>query len=356
MSDLNDIQNIVKFDNGNILESIRNLYNQIIFAWEETYSYQFPNDYNYLNNIIVSGMGGSALGGRIVDSLLFNNLRTPLEIISDYKVPNYVDSRTFFISSSYSGNTQENINSTIEAQKKGAKIFGITTGGELEEYFKKEELEYYKIDPKYNLSNQPRYALGYSIGSILGILSKCNYINWQQEIFENIKENIDTVVNDFDINATVDKNIAKSISIKLKDHIPVIVASEHLVGSAYAFKNHLNESSKSFSLMFEIPDLNHHLMEGLSNPFNARMLYKFIFIESNLYLSKNSQRYRVTEDVVSKNSVSYLIYNCVLNSKFEQAVEVLYLALFVSFYLAYLYGVDASKIPWVDYFKKTLNE
>ena len=159
---------------------------------------------------------------------------------------------------------------------------------------------------------------------------------------------------EFDVDIPENSNLAKSIALKIKDTIPILVASEHLLGSAHSFKNQINETAKSFSSLFDIPELNHHLMEGLKYPAKAKELLNFLFIESNLYSPNVVKRYPITMDVVEKNSINYLKYTATLETKLMQAFEIMILGSFVSFYLALLNGADPKSIPWVDYFKEKL--
>src|SRR5258708_4324529 len=172
---LDDLAQIAKLDKGNILSSIEHLPEQIEDAWVSIKNLEIPEDYTRVKNIVVAGMGGSALGGRIVYYLEFKNLRTPIEVTTNYHLPNYVNEDSLVILSSYSGNTEETISSATDALKRRAKIVGIATGGKLVELLKGKPV--YLIDPRNNPSGQPRMGLGYSISSILALLSKLNFIS-----------------------------------------------------------------------------------------------------------------------------------------------------------------------------------
>jgi glucose/mannose-6-phosphate isomerase len=354
MIDIDSAEQIEKFDKANIVGSIRQLPMQLRQAWEDVRAEEVPSECPLAKNIVIAGMGGSALGGRIIDSLIPERSRVPIEVFTEFHIPSYVNENTLVIVSSYSGNTQETLSDAHEAIKRKAKVYAITTDGDLAELVEKEGIPNYKFSPKYNPSNQPRMALGYSIGAIIALLSKCEFVHITDEEIEEVTDLMDEFVKDFDIGVSSEKNIAKNITKNLKGKIPVLVASEHLVGSAHAFKNQLNENSKTFSVLFDIPELNHHLMEGLRNPALAKEYLKFLFFESELYSPSVKKRYPITKDVVEKNDVSFLTYKLVGEKKLHQIFELLVLGSFISFYLAALYEVDPSVIPWVDYFKKKL--
>lgn len=347
---------IKKLDKGKVLQSIKRLPEQIEQSWQEVKKLNLPQACYLAKNIVISGMGGSSLGGRIIDSLITDRVRVPVEVFTEYHLPNYVSSQTLVIVSSYSGNTEEALSMAREALKKNAKIFVITTGGKLAEFLRKENLAGYILKPRANPSKQPRMGLGYSIAACLSILARCEFLSiYDQDIQEAI-ETCQKFIKEFGVQESEEKNLPKRMAKNLYGGIPVLIASEHLVGSAHTFKNQLNESSKTFSVLFDIPELNHHLMEGLRNPAPAKKFLNFLFLESKLYSPQIRKRYAVTKDVVEKNEIPFRTYLSRSDKKLEQIFEILVFGSFVSFYLAMLYNIDPLPIPWVDYFKQKLDQ
>lgn len=351
---LNSEKEIKKFDKGNILGSVRSLPDQIEQAWTEVKNLDIPKACALVDNVVICGMGGSALGGRIVDSLIVDRIRVPIEVVTEYDIPNYVGPKSLVILTSYSGNTEETVSAAHKAFVKKAEIFGITTGGKLAEFLKKEKIPAYIYEPKENPSNQPRLGLGYSVAATMAILAKCGFITFAEEDIKSALANLRKFSEEFDSDVSENKNLAKRMAIKLKGKIPILVASEHLVGASHAFKNLLNEGAKTFSASFDIPELNHHLIEGLRNPAMAKEYLHFLFFESKLYSSSVQKRYSITQEVVEKNEIDYSVYQPRSGKKIQQVFEILIFASFVQFYLAFIYGVDPLKIPWVDYFKEKL--
>jgi glucose/mannose-6-phosphate isomerase len=346
MKNLDSAEEIKKIDKGNVWGSILELPDQMLQAWEETKTHKVPETCKLSKNVVVAGMGGSALGGRIVDSLVADKARVPIEVFTEFRLPNYVNKDSFVILSSYSGNTEEILTVGREALNRGASIFCLATGGKLQEFMKENSLDGYIFEPKHNPSNQPRMGLGYAVVGVLAALAKCEFINLlESELFEAI-EDLRTFISD--------PAPAQKLAVSLQHKIPVLVASEHLVGSAHAFKNQLNENAKTFACLFDLPELNHHLMEGLTNPTQAKKLLHFVFLESEVYSREVKIRYPLTQEVVKKNGVGFEIYQTRFPRKLPQILEILALGSLVSFYLALLYDLDPSPIPWVDYFKKAL--
>ena len=354
MINLDSLDNIKKIDSKKLVFSIRSFPDQIKQAWREVFEQDIPQSCPLAKNVVVSGMGGSALGGRIVDSLLLDRFRTPIEVVTEYNLPNYVNRDTLVILTSYSGNTEETLSAAREAQNRGAILFAITTGGKLAEFIKSGGISGYVFDPVANPSGQPRMGLGYSITATLAVLARCEFINLLDSEMADVLEDTKKLVSEFDIATPESVNLAKRMAIKLKGKIPLIIASEHLVGSAHAFKNQLNENAKTFSALFEIPELNHHLMEGLKNPYQIKELLHFLFLESDLYTKEVQKRYPITREVIEKNSIETSSYFTKGKRKLNQIFEVITFSSFLAYYLAMLYDEDPTPIPWVDFFKENL--
>ena len=350
-----DNQEVYKnFKDGGVLQTIGLLAEQIEQAWEEVKEIKIPEKFKSVTNIVICGMGGSALGGRIVDSLFEQKIKVPVEVVTQYYAPSYVDEKSLVIISSYSGNTEETISAAKMALEKGAQVFPIATGGEIAQFAAENNLTGYIFEPKYNPAKQPRLALGYSVGSILALFSSCDFISLSDLELREALKTLKGFIANFGKDKDESVNEAKLMAKKLKGKVISLVASEHLLGAVHAFKNQINESAKNMSIIFEIPELNHHLMEGLSHPFFIKGNFVFLLFESNLYYKRVSLRYEVTKDVIAKNHFGFEVYTLTSKSKIEQVFEVLAFGSFVQFYLALLNGSDPVSIPWVDYFKEQL--
>jgi glucose/mannose-6-phosphate isomerase len=348
------ITDIKKIDKDNLYASIETFSDQIEQAWDECQNIILPTEYKSVTNIVICGMGGSALGGRIIDSLLTENVRLPIEIFTEARLPFYVNERSLVILSSYSGNTEETLISAKDAVDKKAKIFGICSGGKLSDFLKANNLPAYVYNPSYNPSKQPRMGLGYPVASLLAILAKYKFIHLDDLDMKTSAEVIKKLSLEMAPEVDFKNNEAKLIAHNFHWKIPILIASEHLVGSTHTFKNQLNENAKTFACLFDLPEANHHLMEGLKNPAEALKKLYFLFIESNLYSDFVKKRYPITKEVIEKNGIECGSYKLISKTKLEQIFELITLGLNVSYYLAILNETDPTPIPWVDYFKAKL--
>ncbi|MFA5358585.1 MAG: SIS domain-containing protein [Patescibacteria group bacterium] len=356
MSVLDNQIKIKKIDQSKMLDSIKELPLQCRQAWYEAKKVKIPASYHNVKKIVVSGMGGSGLGGHVIQFLFWDRIKLPMQVINSYTIPACVDKDTLFLVSSYSGNTEETIDTIAPAKVKNAKIIAITKGGKIGKLVLNGKTPGYLIKEDHNLCGQPRMGIGYSVFGQLALLSRCGIIDIKDKDVEQVVNVLKKLNKKFAPNISTGKNPAKQIALKLHERVPVLVAADFLTGSVHVFSNQLNENAKTFACYFPISEMNHHLMEGLSQPKKYKKSLRFLFIQSKLYHPRNQKRIEVSKDVVESNSIDFIEHQLQSKTKFEQAFELLIFGSYVSFYLAVLNGIDPSPVPWVDYFKEQLEK
>lgn len=348
MIDLNDISAINNLDPKKVYESTGMLSLQIRQVVDEYFEEDLlPEDYSKVQNIVICGMGGSAYGGHIANSLFQDSRLLPIEVNSTYTLPGYVNENTLVLLASYSGSTEEVLKCLDVAKGKNAKIAGFSSGGELGDKIKEAGYPGFTFNPQHNPSGQPRLGTGYVVFSTLYFLSKIGAITLT-------KDEVLAALNEFDGNSNKIRMEAQKIAKELIDRIPVIFASEHLNGNAHIMRNQFNETSKSFSAFSDIPELNHHLMEGFKNPKDKAL--SVLILDSDLYSPVISKRIGLTKNVVEKNEIQALAFNALGSTKLSQVISTLSFGGYLTVYLGLLYGLDPSLIPWVDYFKEELKK
>ncbi len=347
MIDLNNLKELKKLDPKNVYGSTEMLVDQCEQIWKDSRTLEFSQDYKSVQNIVICGMGGSTYGGHVGLSAFKDELDIPFFVNSDYHLPKFTNENSLVILTSYSGSTEETLSCTDEAIQRKSKIIGMTSGGTLGEFLKKKNLPSLVFNPKHNPSGQPRLGTGYIVLGTLALLNRLGALSLTDK---EVQSSIDEIKN----NKEIIKESAKKIAKDLQGYIPLTFSGNFLEGNAHIIRNQFNETAKSFSSFHAIPELNHHLMEGLKNPKDNKL--KVLFLNSDFYSEIIQKKVKLTKEVVSKNGVPYLEYKAIGDSKLSQVLEVLSFGGYLTLYLAFLYGQDPSLIPWVDFFKEQLKK
>lgn len=355
MSRLDSRDEIKLFDRSDVLGSIEALPDQISDAWEQTKSLEFPDSYSSVKNVVVSGMGGSALGSLVIKRLYKDELQLPFEIYSHYHLPGYVNEDSLVLLSSYSGSTEETLAAANQAEQAGAKIAVITSGSLLAELAKKRRWPLYLIEAKHNPSDQPRMAIGYALAGQLAIFNKLGIINISETAILDMADNLRVMVSRLTVEST-ENNPAKYLSYALFDKAIILTAAEHLIGAAHVTNNQLNENAKVLTAEWHLPELNHHYMEALSNPSRLKEDVVFLLYNSYLYLPEINKRLELTRQLIQNQGFHAEVIQATAKTKLEQVFEIILLGAFVNFYLSMLYGHNPAPIPAVDWFKSEMKK
>lgn len=346
MTNLDDVAAMEKLDPSGVLESTGMFPDQCEQAWGEASAIQFPSSYSPIYNIVVCGMGGSRFTPKTIKELFRDRIKEPYEIVEDYTLPAYVDKDTLVILSSYSGTTEEVVSCREDAIRRGAKVTAVSQRANVPVG--------YIFDPKHNPCGQPRIGGGYMLMGHLGLLKALKLIDIDDnEVLEAISH-ARTIGKQYGTDVATEKNPAKQLARLLKDTHPFIVTSEFLRGFGNGMANQINETAKMISDPRNIPELNHHLMEGLKHPETLHQSGLFLFFLSRFYSTSVQKRYKITKEVVEKQLLKTHTVELTGSSKLAQALEAFTLSGFTTFYMAMLYDTDPVAIPWVDYFKEQL--
>ena len=357
MLNLDNRSSVLKNQEKNaVLYSVSALAKQLKQSWAEAKKTVFPSDYKKVQNAVICGMGGSRFPAIIVKELFKTELKVPIIINDDYQLPSFVNKNSLIILSSYSGTTEEVVTMAKSALNKKAKITAITAGGKIADFIKNKGFPGYLFTPKHNPSGQPRIGFGYGVGGLLGMFFGLNLLKINSLSIDKAIKGLDLIMRNFSVDVPTKTNPAKQIAQKLYQKYPYYIVSEFLTGVGNAIANQTNETAKSISSFRVIPELNHHLMEGLKHPNTFSRIALFLFFFSSLYSPPVKKRFLITKEIVEQNKIETAWYELRGKNKIEQVFELMGLGSFFTMYLASLYQENPASIPYVDYFKKRLKE
>ena len=320
-------------DNSNMLKVIEDFPHQCKTALELAKGMTVSGK---INNIIIAGMGGSAVGGDLL-KLYLHDLKIPVTTIRDYKLPNYANESTLVFAVSYSGNTEETLAAYEDALRKKTKIIAVTSGGKLGDISNKT----IKI-PK---GLQPRAALGYLFFPMLGVLVNSGIAN---ENSAEINEMLDVLSQKEDF-----RQFGEKIAKKIGSRTPLIYSSEQFGAVAYRWKTQFNENSKVAAFSHVFSEMNHNEIVGYQSMSRDRFIA--IFIRDNADNERIKKRIDITKEIISQKVDVEEIYTkgtYLLSRLFSG----LYYADFTSYYLALQNKTDPTPVHVIENLKKKLAE
>lgn len=343
-----------KYDSADILYGIDHLPEQCQLAWQDTRDLRLPN-MKGVTSLVIVGMGGSALGAHLLQSTFASRLSVPFEIVRGYHLPAHVSSKTLVLFSSFSGTTEEVLSAAEEARKRRAKMLVISTGGALEAWAKKQKCAAYIFQPG-DLAKQPRLGLGFSFIGIVGMLERAGLLKVTNAEITSMIQAMGEVIDTSTIDVPESQNPAKMTAKALYGKSVLVVGAEHLGGVTHVLANQINETAKQFAVPFEVPELNHHLLEGLTYPKKNMGQTVALLLQSTLYHERVSKRISITADLMESQHLTVVEYETGGKTALDECAEVLQFGSYVSYYLAMLNRIEGpEKIPFVDTFKHRMS-
>ncbi len=335
-----------------LIDSLQHLPEQIRSVLHDSKNLVVNFSKKNIDTIVINGMGGSNLGGYIVQAIFKEQLKIPLLIEPGYDVPAYVGKNTLYIVSSYSGTTEEPLAAYKIAKRRGATILVVTSNNEnqLRNIALQDKVSHYFFSTKANPSGQPRLGLGYGVVSLLLIFKKLGLISIKDQEVKNILSQLKRK------NTVLSKknNEAHMLAKKIAGHETILIGGQIFEGNLRTARNQWCETGKNFASYLVLSDMNHFALEGLSKPSSNRKRLTTLFFESNLYNTKITKRLELSKEVMRRQGIQVHSYMAVGKSPLAQSFDLLQFNSWLTYYLSLQNRVNPLTVPWVDWFKDKL--
>lgn len=303
-------------------------------------------------NIVIVGMGGSAIGGEILRDWLRDRLSISIEVCRDYTLPAYVNKDTLVFANSYSGNTEETLTAFLTAIQRKCNVLSITSGGHLEKFCKKLHLPHVIIPA----GLQPRVAIPYMFFPLPVLMEKLGLL---QNVKKELNESIQVIERVCKANAPdvpITKNKAKQIAIGLLELIPVIYGFRQYCSVAHRLKAQFNENSKVPSKSNVFPELNHNETMGYEAPERITKTQSVLLLRDPKEPSEIRNRIETTTALVFKRAKNLQEIWADGEGKLAKMFSILCTGDFASVYLAILQNKDPTPVNIINKLKSELDK
>lgn len=313
----------------------------ILDALEIAKNTQLKRPVNTIQNIVICGMGGSGIGGKIAAQWVQDEIKVPITLVLDYSLPAFVNEHSLVIGSSYSGNTEETLEAVREAHKRNAHIIGICSGGALKAFCAENNYDCIIVPG----GNPPRSALAFSIVQLIYIFTAFEYVpkalldefTASHQLLLNEKENIHT--------------LAKEIASFMFGKVGIIYSGPQYDSIAVRARQQFNENSKFLCWTHVIPEMNHNELVGWGGGDDR---FAVLFLNTVDMYARNQKRFEITQQEILKKGASVMELMAKGNSQIQRSFYLINVVDWASFYLCGMNGADIIDIKVIDYLKNEL--
>jgi glucose/mannose-6-phosphate isomerase len=303
--------------------------------------------------IIVTGLGGSAIGGDLARSIAGSQLKIPFIVNRDYDLPGFTDASSLVFACSYSGNTEETLAAYKQARRAKASIVCITSGGQLEAMANADQVPVLHLPPGF----PPRAALAYSLVTLLTALQIMGLI---PDMIGSIKETVGllSVLRErYGFANLHTANPAKNLAHSLHGKVVAVYGSNGVMDAvAFRWRSQIAENAKNLAFHHALPEMNHNELVGWQYPKDVLRCFGVVFLRDRSDHPQVQRRFQLTRELIAERTDTVHEIWSEGDSLLARVMSVIYLGDFVSLYLAYLNNTDPTPVQVIDYFKSRLSK
>jgi glucose/mannose-6-phosphate isomerase len=284
-----------------------------------------------IQNIVVSGMGGSGIGGDLLSELMEVEIKVPIICNKGYTLPSFVGANSLVILSSYSGNTEETLSVGHQALTRGIKPICITSGGALAEMANQNNWDLILIPS----GRPPRASLGYSSIQLFYVLFKLNLI----DISFKAK-----LIASADLMEATQSEVmieAQSITPKLIGKILIALSEDKLSSVALRFKQQVNENSKAHLWINALPEMNHNELVAWRERNEDLAVVYLVTKDMN---TRVRERMAFNRPVIEKVTPHVFEIEAKGEDTYQEHFYLIHLTDWISYYLGVVKGYDPMEI------------
>ena len=349
---LDDINEIKRIDQNGMYDLVYQFPSQFEDALDIADGAKLPEwKVDQVENIVVAGLGGSAIGGDLVRSYLAKKLNLPFFICRNYTLPNFVNASTLVFISSYSGNTEETLSAYDDARKRGAKIIAISSGGKVKEKALQDKITWVNIPKGF----PPRAALGYSFVPILVMLERLRFVQGEKDQIKKTKKFLSSNRTKYGMDLEIEENFAKRIALELHKKLPIIYAgNDHFDAVSTRWKGQICENAKMLAFNNVFPEFNHNELVGWKILSGYKDHLIVVILKDREDHPRIKRRMEIVKGVIEKEGVKVIEVESSGETLLSRMFSLIQLGDFASFYLAILNGEDPTPVKVIDFLKSEL--
>jgi glucose/mannose-6-phosphate isomerase len=353
---LDDLSRFKALDRQDMLGHINGLPDQLQSAWDLSQEgpLEFANEGSSLRHVLISGMGGSAIGADLVAAAVMDNCPVPIIVHRDYGLPAYArGAETLVICSSHSGNTEETLDSFEAALQNGCRVLAVCTGGKLSEKAAGAGVPVWQFEHH----GQPRAAVGFSFGLLLGALCRLGLVPDASHEIAGAVSAMKSQQAALVAESPVPENPAKRLAGQLMGRWVTVFGASFMQPVARRWKGQLNEVAKAVANFEFIPEADHNTLAGVLYPAEVIPPHVMsLFLRAPSDHPRNRLRLNMTRKTYLLEGMNVDSYIARGDSPIAHIWTALHFGDYMAYYLAMAYGVDPTPVTALESLKAALKE
>lgn len=348
---LDDLKRFKELDTLDMLAEIDGLPDQLLAAWQLGQTMPLP-DVKELTSVVVSGMGGSAIGADLVAAAVASTCSVPVIVHRDYGLPAFARGRTsLVIASSHSGNTEETLDSFEAARQLDCTLVAITTGGELARRAGEKDIPVWTFEH----AGQPRAAVGFSFGLLLALFARLKLIPDPAKELTGAVAAMKATQQGLHANIPAVQNPAKRFAGELMGRWVTVFGSGLLAPVARRIKCQINEIAKSAANFEYLPEADHNTLAGTLHPEEVMMPHTMsLFLRAPSDHPRNRKRLELTKQAFMLDGLNTDFMDASGDTPLAHMWTLILFGDYMAYYLAMAYGVDPTPIQALVDFKAAM--
>ena len=356
MVDLDDLSTYERLDPSGLHRRLQSLPGQCSQAWEEAKGIGIPEEWRRCTEVIVAGMGGSAIAGDLAADLAGQTSATPVRVVRDFHIPGLSGKQgsqpgQLVVVCSFSGETEETIAMFDQAQATRTSMAVITGGGTLGRRASEAGIPVMTV----NAPGEPRSAVGYNLMLLASLLDRIGVISVPDEEAAAAAETARSMVSCVGIETPSATNPAKSLAKELLGRLTLVYGGGIFSGMALRWKSQINENGKSWAFAELLPELLHNSVESFPGGSEIRRRTTAILLKPNQPTPQMERRYTVLGGMLDQSGIENRMFTGVPGGPLTQSLSMIVLGDYVSYYMGLLNGINPSETRSINLSKELLS-
>lgn len=357
---LNETAEMLKVDASQMLAATASSGAQIRRALEklDLDALQKVKTWGKPRSVVITGVGGSGISGRIAQSLAHVASSIPVVAVGGFSLPTWVGPQDVVIALSASGGTEETIAGALEAGRRGAQVIAITTpGSKLDSV-----LDQIRDSITFDIDTQgrmPRASMWTLLTPLLLIGDALGIFSITKSQLESVADSVDVINRNCAVEKPLDENPGKLLGLQFAQSLPMVWGTGAFGGViAYRVASQLAENAKLPAVHGEMPESQHNQIVVLDGPYAAGSI-EDLFEDPNtsglgqfrIFILKDTsddagaeRRANVVNDIAASRGVKVTFIEAQGNDPISRMASLIALTDWASVYAALALGIDPSPI------------